>query len=152
MVNEALIRDVSQRTLSTISRWAVPTMLLCITGLLKMGYDGFVGEFQKLRTELSIAVQTINDARKADISSIDARLNEQAASYRQVRDEQMARTSRIAALEETVKRNTAWIDRADATMTDLRVDVAAIRSALEFGRKKPAPPVDLGRIPMLWHF
>jgi chromosome segregation ATPase len=151
-MNEALIRYLSLRTVSTISRWAVPTMLVCITGLLKMGYDGFVGEFQKLRTELSIAVQTINDARKADLSGIDSRLNEQASSHRQIRDEQMARTSRIAALEETVKRNTAWIDRADATMTDLRVDVAAIRASLEVSRKKHAPPVDLGRIPMLWHF
>jgi hypothetical protein len=116
-----LVARTAQRTTEMLSKWAVPSLLVVVMGMGKLGYDGLVNESILARGEL-----------------------------KKIRDEQASFSTRIAVQDAAVNRNSAWIDRTDATMQQLRLDMAAIRQALTKERKQPEG--GSGPIPMLWHF
>lgn len=120
-----LVARTSQRTLETLSKWAVPSLLIVVMAMGKIGYDGLTAEAAMVRTEL-----------------------------RRMFDELAVRTTQIAILEANVEHNQKWYERTEARQEKVVKDLSEIRLILARQERSanPKPEGGSGPIPMLWHF
>lgn len=120
--------------------------------------------FDVIEGSIQSAITLMEKARKEDVGLLSSRLDTMEANFRQVRDEQMSRTTRIAAVEENAKHTTVELSRIQSRIDKISDDTSYLRrrraaddadrprSDRDRADEKPAPPVDLGLVPMLWHF
>lgn len=111
--------------------WGIVALLLSVIGGMgTLWYVDWNARFSRIESSLAAAIADIDNKRRTDMEALSHRLDEHAASLRQVREEQMARTTRIAEVEAIAQRNKEWIDRNTERIVRLAEDVATIRARL----------------------
>ena len=148
-----LIAATASRAASRVTLWATGiafTVMLSGLGVAgKMLYDGIVVKIDK-------GVDQLDKDRSTDIANLNARFNDLSTrlsdlsgDLRQMKDEQMRRTERLALLEAENKAFSKAMGDITPKLNRISEDVVAIKTQLGLRSQQPQ---DLGRIPMLWHF
>lgn len=148
-----LIAATASRAASKVTIWvtgiAFVIMGSAILGAGKMLFDGVIvkidQEVDQLDKDRTVDIANLN-ARFNDLS---VRLSDLSGDLRQMKDEQMRRTERLALLEAENKAFSKAMGDITPKLNRISEDVVAIKTQLGL---RPNSPRDLGRIPMLWHF
>ena len=148
-----LIAATASRATAKVTLWvtgiAFVVMGSAILGAGKMLFDGVLLKIDR-------AVVQLDKDRTVDIANLNARFNDLSVrlsdlsgDLRQMKDEQMRRTERLALLEAENKAFTKAMGELTPKLNRISEDVAIIKTQLGLRQKADD---GLGRIPMLWHF
>ena len=158
-----LIAATASRATAKVVLWATGIAFVVMgSGIVAAGKVIFDGVILKIDS----SVVQLDKDRNVDIANLNyrfndlsVRLSDLSSDMRNMKDEQMRRTERIALLEAENKAFAKAMGDISPKLNRISEDVVAIKTQLGLRRsdrdrpnENPAPPQGLGRIPMLWNF
>ena len=131
-----LVARTAQRTQELLSKWAVPSLLVVVIGMGKLGYDGMLAANKKTTEDTLEAIAKL----RTDVGLLQ--------------DTQAVRNTQITLLERSDMDNREWRKRVEDRQERTVQELTAIRLLIARQQQNSVRPEDgSGSIPpMLWHF